>query len=161
MQISKHKVVAIDYLLTNDAGEVLDRSQEGTPLMYVHGVGAIIPGLESELEGKSPGDRIEVTVLPEQAYGPRNESLQQEVDRDHFADVTDLEVGMQFRVPTQDGQDAVITVVEINDDTVTVDGNHELAGVTLNFDVSVRDVRDATEEEIAHGHVHGPGGHQH
>lgn len=160
MQISKDKVATIDYTLKNDAGQVLDTSEGGQPLAYLHGANNIIPGLESALEGQSVGDEIEVSVPPEQAYGVRNEALQQQVDRSQFQGVDDLQVGMQFRVPSNQG-DVVVRVAEIEGDTVTVDGNHALAGQTLHFKVNVKDVRDATDEEKQHGHVHGPGGHAH
>lgn len=160
MQITKDKVAIIDYTLKNEAGEVLDSSQGGEPLAYLHGANNIIPGLESALEGQAAGDEIQVSVPPEEAYGVRNEALRQEVDKSQFSGVEDLQVGMQFRVPSQQG-DMVIRVADIADDTVTVDGNHQLAGMTLHFDVTVKDVREATDEEKAHGHVHGPGGHHH
>lgn len=160
MQITKEKVAIIDYTLKNEAGEVLDSSQEREPLAYLHGASNIIPGLESALEGQAPGAEIEVTVPPEQAYGVRNEALKQEVARSQFEGVDDLQVGMQFRVPSNQG-DMVIRVAEIEDDKVVVDGNHQLAGMTLHFEVKVKDVREATEEEKAHGHVHAPGGNAH
>ena len=164
MEIAKDKVVGIDYKLTDEDGQVLDTSEGGEPLYYLHGTGAIIVGLEGSLEGKRTGDQLQVTVSPADGYGERNEELEQQVPREHFEGVDDLEVGMQFRVPTDDEEDdeyLVVTVVEIEEDVVTIDGNHALAGLTLNFDVTVREVRDATEEELEHGHVHGPGGHEH
>ncbi len=160
MQITKDKVAIIDYTLKNDVGDVIDTSEGGEPLAYLHGAGNIIPGLETALDGKSVGNEIQVSVPPEQGYGIRDESLLQRVDRDDFEGIDDLEVGMYFRVPSEQG-DAIIRVAEINDDAVTVDGNHELAGQTLHFAVTVREVRDATEEEKSHGHVHGEGGHHH
>lgn len=160
MQITKDKVATIDYTLKNDAGDVLDTSEGGQPLAYLHGAKNIIPGLESALEGQSAGDEIEVTVPPEQAYGVRNEALEQQVDRSQFEGVDNLQVGMHFRVPSNQG-DVVVRVADIQGDTVTVDGNHQLAGQTLHFKVNVKDVRDATDEEKTHGHVHGPGGHHH
>lgn len=161
MQVTKDKVVGFDYHLTTDDGQVLDSSREREPLFYVHGYQGIIPGLHAAMEGKSEGDEFQVRIPPEDAYGPRNEGLQQQVDADQFEQVEDLQVGMQFRVATEDGQQVVLRVVEIGDEKVTVDGNHPLAGVPLNFEIAVREVRDATPEEIQHGHAHGPGGHQH
>jgi FKBP-type peptidyl-prolyl cis-trans isomerase SlyD len=161
MQIEKHKVATIDYTLTNPEGQVLDSSKGAQPLSYLHGVGGIIPGLESALEGKSKGEQLSVTIAPEQAYGSRNEQLVQEVPRNAFQGVQDIRPGMQFRAQGANGQQHVVTVVGIGNDTVKVDANHPLAGVTLKFDVNVVDVRDATADEIQHGHVHGPGGHQH
>jgi len=160
MQIAKQKVVEIAYTLTDDDGQVLDSSEGGPPLAYLHGMGALIPGLESALEGKAAGEQMQVTVLPADGYGERNDSLLQEVPRSEFKDIDDLSLGMQFRVPSEQG-DIVITVVEIGDEQVTVDGNHQLAGVTLHFDVTVHSVRDATDDEISHGHAHGEGGHEH
>ena len=160
MEIQKDKVAIIDYTLKSDSGDVLDSSKGGQPLAYLHGRANIIPGLEKALEGQAPGDEIEVAVPPEQGYGARNESLRQKVDRSQFAGVQDLEVGMHFRVPSERG-DMIIRVEEIDGDSVTIDGNHLLAGQTLHFEVTVRDVREATEEEKAHGHVHGPDGHPH
>ncbi len=158
MRIAKNTVVAIDYKLTNDDGELLDTSEGNEPLSYLHGVGEIIPGLERELDGKEAGDRLQVAVAAEEGYGQRDEQLKQKVERDQFEDVDELEVGMQFQVES-DGDPEVVTVVQIADDIITVDGNHPFAGVKLNFDVTVREVREATEEELAHGHAHGPDGH--
>ena len=154
MQVSSHKVVAIDYTLKNDDGEVIDTSQGKEPLAYLHGKNNIIPGLESALEGKSVGDEVQVTVAPQDAYGEHSVDLIQEVDRANFADVPDLAVGMQFRLPTTDGESHVVTLTELDDATVTLDGNHPLAGVTLHFQVAIRDVREATPEELEHGHAH-------
>ncbi len=161
MKIAKHKVVAIDYTLTDDDGETIDSSLEADPLHYLHGEGNLIPGLESELEGKSIGDRFQVSIEPADGYGERDDELEQVLSRENFSEIDDLEVGMQFRAPTDDDEEVIVTVVELDDDTVTIDGNHELAGLTLHFDVTVRDIRDATDEEIEHGHAHGPGGHSH
>ncbi|HUG67262.1 MAG TPA: peptidylprolyl isomerase [Pirellulaceae bacterium] len=160
MQITKNKVVKFHYTLTDDDGEVIDSSAGGEPLEYLHGVGGIVPGLERVLEGKSVGDQIKVNVQPEDAYGEQDDDLLHEVERSEFDGVEELELGMQFQVDTDDGP-MVVTVVEITDETVTVDGNHELAGVPLNFDVTVCEIRDATPEEIDHGHAHGEGCHEH
>jgi len=161
MRIASNAVVAIDYTLTGDDGEVLDTSTGHEPLAYLHGVGGIIPGLERELEGKQVGDQLQVTVTPADGYGERDEALQQEVSRDQFeGEDIDLAVGMQFQVASEDGP-SVVTVIEIDDDVVTVDGNHPMAGLNLNFDVTVREVRAATEDELSHGHVHVPDGHEH
>jgi FKBP-type peptidyl-prolyl cis-trans isomerase SlyD len=160
MQIAKNTIVAIDYTLTDDDGQVLDSSESREPLTYLHGASGIIPGLEQELDGKQAGDELQVSVAPENAYGQRNDALCQQVPREEFAQVDNLSVGMQFRVDSNAGP-MMITVVDVADDEVTVDGNHPLAGVNLNFAVTVRDVRDATDEELEHGHAHGPGGHAH
>lgn len=160
MQIGKNKVATIDYTLTNSAGQVLDTSKGGQPLTYLHGVGGIIPGLETALEGKSAGEQIVVTIPPEQAYGTRNEQLVQDVPRKMFQGVENIAAGMQFRAQGPQGSQ-IVTVVGVQDDNVKIDANHPLAGVTLNFDVNVVSVRDATQDELSHGHVHGAGGHQH
>lgn len=161
MQITKHKVATIDYTLTNPSGQVLDTSKGAQPLSYLHGVGGIIPGLETALEGKSKGDQLNVTIPPDQAYGARNEQLVQDVPKKAFQGVQDVRPGMQFRAQGPQGQTQVVTVVSVADESVKVDANHPLAGVTLSFDVNIVDVREATQDEIAHGHVHGPGGHHH
>ncbi|HKK14936.1 MAG TPA: peptidylprolyl isomerase [Gammaproteobacteria bacterium] len=160
MEVAKHKVVTIDYTLTDAEGSVIDSSQGREPLAYIHGVGSIIPGLESALEGKSSGESLQVSIPPEQAYGERDDNLLQAVPKDRFEGAGELQTGMQFQAQSEAGTQ-VVTVVAVEDDTVTVDANHPLAGVTLNFDVAVVDVREATEEELSHGHVHGPEGHEH
>ena len=160
MQIEKHKVASIDYTLTSSNGDVLDSSDGKDPLAYIQGIGNLISGLEEALEGKSVDDEMQVTIPPEKGYGVRNAELVQVVDRSAFQGVENLQVGMQFQAQGDSGTH-VIWVTGIEEDEVTVDGNHPLAGETLNFDVKVVDVRDATAEELDHGHVHGPGGHHH
>ena len=160
MAIEKDKVVSIDYTLTGENGQVLDSSQGREPLAYLHGAGNIIPGLENALEGKGEGDQLNVSIPPEQAYGARDERMVQPVPRAAFQGVPDIKPGMQFEAKTNAGP-RLITVVGVQGDEVTIDANHPLAGATLNFDVKVVTVRDATEQEKSHGHVHGPGGHQH
>ncbi len=155
MQIAKHKVVSIDYTLTHDDGTVLDSSTGKEPLRYLHGAGEIIPGLEKALEGQTTGDELKVVLEPADAYGEHREGLRSELSRRHFDDIEDLELGMQFRVPTDQGDHHIVTVIEITDEKVTIDGNHPLAGVTLNFEVAVRDVREATDAEITQGHAGG------
>ena len=165
MQIAERTVVAIHYTLTDAKGEVLDSSEgpeDGEPLSYIHGLGMIVPGLEAALLGKSAGDEIKVAVAPKDGYGPRREGLVQKVSRDEFPD-GDLEVGMRFRSHGPGGT-RILTVAALDEDTVTLDGNHPLAGVTLNFDVKVVSVREATEQDLrSHGHecssCHGCGGH--
>lgn len=160
MQIASRKVVTIDYTLTNDEGEVLDTSKGAEPLVFLHGSGNIIPGLETALEGKQEGDSLKVTVEPEHGYGERDEELVQSLPRDRFPAEEQIEVGMQFKAQSDQGP-VVVTVVDVDDQSVTIDGNHPLAGMKLTFDVTVVDVRDATLEELTHGHVHGKGGHHH
>ena len=160
MQITKHVVASIDYILKNDAGEVIDASGEGEPMPYVHGVGGLIPGLERELEGRRAGDALEVRIAPEDGYGERDDQLMQQISREALPGDEAIEVGMQFQAQSDAGVH-VVTVVSVDGDQVTLDANHPLAGETLNFEVRVIEVRQATAEEIEHGHVHGPGGHEH
>ncbi len=160
MQVAKDKVVSIDYTLTDDGGSVLDTSKGRAPLAYLHGAGNIIPGLEKALEGKQAGEQVSVRVPAAEAYGEWDEALTQEVPLEMFQGVEQIEPGMRFQAQTSAGVQ-IVTVTKVENGQVTVDGNHPLAGKPLNFDVNVIDVRDATAEELAHGHVHGPGGHDH
>ena len=159
MQIANQTVVTIDYTLTDEKGEVLDSSKGEEPLIYVHGSGSIIPGLENALAGKSVGDSMQLTIAPIDGYGERDEELVQAVPRERFPGAL-VEVGMRFHAQGSDGSQ-VVTVVAVDDSHVTVDANHPLAGMTLAFDVTVLEVRDATADELEHGHVHGKGGHEH
>ncbi|HTT43681.1 MAG TPA: peptidylprolyl isomerase [Steroidobacteraceae bacterium] len=160
MAIAADQVVSIHYTLKNDAGEVLDRSQADAPLTYLHGHGNLIPGLERELTGKSSGDRLQVRIVPAEAYGEYDQGLVQRVPRRALKGVRDVRVGLQLQAQTAQGA-RVVTVTQLSGDLVTLDGNHPLAGQHLNFDVEVGAVRAATAAELAHGHVHGPGGHHH
>lgn len=153
MQIKEGTVVSMDYALRDDEGTLLDQSQPGQPLTYLHGHKNIIPGLESALDGKAVGDQVEVRVEPGDAYGEPNPALQQVVPKDRFQGIENIEVGMQFQASTEQGPVSV-RVVKVEDDEVTVDGNHPLAGRHLNFDVTIQDIRSATDDELAHGHVH-------
>jgi FKBP-type peptidyl-prolyl cis-trans isomerase SlyD len=159
MRIEARKVATIDYTLTDEDGEVLDSSEDDGPLLYLHGFGNIVPGLESALEGKSAGDQLSVTVAPEKGYGERDEALVQSIPRGQFP-AGDIKVGMRFSAESDEGA-RVLTVVAVDAKEVTVDGNHPLAGQTLSFDVTVRSVRDATDDEIQHGHAHDPNDHHH
>ncbi|MBC8191680.1 MAG: peptidylprolyl isomerase [Candidatus Marinimicrobia bacterium] len=160
MNIEKNKVVSIDYTLTNDHGEVLDSSSDREPLAYLHGNGGLIPGLEKELEGKVKGDKLVAIIAPDQAYGVRSEELVQEIPLENFHDANEVKVGAQFQV--QNGEQVhIATVTTIGDKSATVDMNHPLADETLHFDVEVMDVREPSQEELEHGHVHGAGGHHH
>lgn len=161
MLIAANKAVSIDYTLTNDAGETIDSSAGGAPLVYLQGAGNIIPGLEKALEGKQAGDELTVSIEPEEAYGEYLAELVSTLNRSLFEGVDELEVGMQFQASAPDGQMQIVTIRDVDGDDVTVDGNHPLAGQRLNFQVKVVDVRDASEEEIAHRHIHGEGGHHH
>lgn len=155
MQITDKTAVSFHYTLTNDSGEQLDSSRGEAPLLYLHGAGNIISGLEAALAGKSVGDSFKVTIPPADAYGELAPDMVQVVSKKMF-DGMDLEIGMQFHADVSHGS-GVITITEINGDDVTVDGNHPLAGETLVFDVEVIDVRPATNDEMAHGHIHGSG----
>jgi FKBP-type peptidyl-prolyl cis-trans isomerase SlyD len=145
--------------LRDNNGKVLDSSEGKDPLYYLHGFGNLIPGMEEGLEGKAVGDKFEIKVSPEKGYGVRNDAAVQAVPREAFGDAV-VNVGMQFRAGNENGQ-YIVTVVEVGEETVTVDGNHPLAGVELHFNVEIMEVRDASADEIAHGHVHGPHGHNH
>ena len=160
MQIAKDKVVSIDYTLTGSDDQVLDTSKGREPLVYLHGAGNIIPGLEAALDGKASGDRLNIAIPPEQGYGPQNPQLITIVPRRVFQGVATITPGMQFQGQTNQGP-RMVTVTKVDGDDITIDANHPLAGQTLKFDVTIVDVRDATPEELSHGHVHGPGGHQH
>ena len=153
MQVEKNKVVEIGYTLKDDSGRILDSSEGSEPLSYIQGIGNLIPGVENALEGKSSGDRIEVTVPPETGYGVRDDSLVLSIQRDKFSEVEDLKEGLRFKMDTPDGP-MVFAVVKIDESEVLVDGNHPLAGMTLDFDITVQSVREATSEELEHGHVH-------
>ena len=160
MLVARDAVVTIHYTLKNDSGEVLDSSAGGEPLAYIHGSGNIIVGLEEALQGKAAGDRIAVAIPAAKAYGERDTSLVQQVPRRALQGGGDVKAGMRFTAQTEHGPRQVV-VTRVAGDMVTVDGNHPLAGQALNFDVEIAAVRAASEEELAHGHVHGPGGHDH
>lgn len=152
MEISQGRVATIHYTLSDDNGQVLDRSSPQTPLSYLHGAGNIIPGLESALAGKSAGDAVQADVEPEQGYGPRHEQLIQQVPRGAFPTDAQIQPGAQFQASTERGP-VLVTVTEVGDEQVTIDGNHPLAGQTLHFAVEVADVREATEQELTEGRV--------
>jgi FKBP-type peptidyl-prolyl cis-trans isomerase SlyD len=163
MQIADNTVVTFRYTLTNSAGQVLDQSgEEGMP--YLHGHGNIIPGLEEAMEGKGAGDTFQVSIPPEKAYGAYDPSLDLRVPKAAFGDEmwAQMKPGMRFSAaPDADHGEVVFTVHALEGDEALVSGNHQLAGETLNFDVAVVEVRAATDDEQAHGHAHGPGGHHH
>ncbi len=160
MTIRNDLVVSMHYTLRDDAGEVLDTSDGGEPLAYLHGHNNIVPGLEEALTGKDVGDKLDVKVSPEQGYGENHAELVQEVPRAAFEGVDEIQPGMRFQAETAAGPRPVI-VTTVTDETVTVDGNHPLAGENLHFSVEVVETRDPLPEELEHGHVHGPGGHHH
>ena len=154
MNIGKKSVVTFHYTLTNSNGEELDSSTGREPMKYLHGVGNIVPGLEKEMEGKSFGDTLKVEVQPEEGYGEVNPQKIQKVPHSAFKDVPEIKPGMQFQAQGPDGETQHITVKEVTGDEVIVDGNHPLAGQVLHFDVTIEDVREASEEELSHGHAH-------
>lgn len=160
MKIGPRCVVRFHYTLTNTAGEVLDASSGGEPLTYMHGTGAIVPGLERAMEGRASGDKFAVEVAAEDGYGARLPELVQEVPRKMFPTDIEIAVGMQFQADSNRGP-MPVTVVAVGADSITLDGNHSLAGQALHFAIEVHEVREATVEEVMHGHVHGPGGHHH
>jgi len=153
MQIGENKVVAIHYTLTNVSGDVLDSSVGEEPLAYLHGAGNIVAGLEDALTGKAVGEKLDVTVAPEDGYGEKHDEMVQKVPVENFEGVDNVEVGMQFMAQVPWGEQPV-EVIKVEEDGITLDGNHPLAGETLQFAVEVVAVRDATEEEVEHGHVH-------
>lgn len=160
MNITDNCVASFHYTLTDSTGKVLDSSEGQEPLSYLHGAGNIIPGLEKALLGKTAGDKLNVAVTAAEAYGERDNTMVQELPTSMFSGVDQIEVGMEFHAETEHGLQ-VVTVTAVENDTVTIDGNHPLAGVDLNFDVEVTEVRDASPEELTHGHAHGAGGHHH
>lgn len=163
MQIENNKVATLHYTLKDNEGNILDQSEDGS-FVYMHGSLNIIPGLENALTGKKAGEDLSVKVSAEEAYGPRNEEQIQEVPKEMFEADTEITAGMQFHAQGPGEEMVMVTVTEVRDDVVVVDGNHPLAGMELNFDVKVVEVRDATDEEQEHGHVHaadGDCGHDH
>lgn len=160
MKIEKNKVAVIDYTVKTAEGELVDTSEDQEPLAFLCGFNNIVPGLETALVGKQQGDELVVEVLPQDAYGELQDDMVKEVPLEAFQGVEKVEAGMQFHAESPNGPQ-LITVTKVEDEVVTVDGNHPLAGLTLNFDVKIKEVREASEEELAHGHVHGEGGHHH
>ncbi len=160
MEIAADTVVLIHYTLKDDSGEVLDSSAGGEPLAYIQGHGNLVPGLEKALEGKQDGYTAAVTISPRDGYGTRDEALVQRVPKRSLQGAGEIRKGMQFQARTDDGM-RLFTVTGVAGDMVTLDGNHPLADQTLHFDIEVVSVRDATSEELEHGHVHGAGGHHH
>jgi FKBP-type peptidyl-prolyl cis-trans isomerase SlyD len=160
MSITHDQVVSIHYTLRDEAGEIIDSSPADEPLAYLHGHGNLVPGLERELAGKRVGDKLQVTLSAADGYGEHDPKLVQQVPRRALKGIANLRVGMRLQAQSDRGVHAV-TVSRIAGDLVTLDGNHPLAGKKLHFEVEVAEVRAATEAELSHGHVHGPGGHHH
>ncbi|RJE76418.1 peptidylprolyl isomerase [Pseudoalteromonas citrea] len=161
MKIAPNKVVKMHYSVLDNDKNTIDNSFDGEPLLFIIGTGYLIPGLEDAIIDKSAGDTLSVTVEPAQGYGERHDELMQAVPKSMF-DGMEIDVGMQFRASTDDG-DQMVMIIDIQDEEVIVDGNHPLSGITLHFDVEILEVRDATEDELSHGHVHTEGGcgHEH
>lgn len=160
MEVSKKRAVAIDYKLTIDGGIVVDASEKGAPLWYLHGAGNIIPGLEKELDGLKVGDKKTVTVSPEEGYGTRDDTRVHSVPKAQFPQGS-YTIGDHIIATSPDGAEVPARICAMDAKTITLDFNHELAGKTLTFDVAVAEVRDATKDELKHGHIHGPGAHDH
>jgi FKBP-type peptidyl-prolyl cis-trans isomerase SlyD len=160
MQVADNMAVSIHYTLSNDEGDVIDSSVGDDALVYLHGKGNIISGLEQALYGKTVGDKFNVRIPAEDAYGEFMEDRIQVIPRSMFEGIDDLEVGMKFHADVSSGP-GVVSIVAIDGDDITIDGNHPLAGMALTFDVEIVDIRPASSEEIAHGHIHGPDGHHH
>lgn len=162
MNIIADKAITINYTLKDDEGKLIDESND-SKFIYLHGHSNIIPGLEAALDNKTKGDTFDLVLEPKDAYGEYNPAITQTIKRSAFGEEA-IEAGMQFHAEGDDGNPVLITISEINGDDVTIDGNPPLAGVTLNYAVEVMDVRDATEEELSHGHIHSHGescGHDH
>jgi len=161
MKVEKDKVVLMHYTLKNDAGDVIDSSDGGDPLPFLQGHGNIIPGLESALEGSKVGDKLDVSIKPEEGYGERMKDAIQEIPSSALKGVDEVKVGMQLQSQDKDGNSFLVSVTKIEDDKITVDGDHPLAGQTLHFSVSIESIRKAESEELSHGHVHADGQHHH
>ncbi|TKB46187.1 FKBP-type peptidyl-prolyl cis-trans isomerase [Thalassotalea mangrovi] len=160
MKIAVNTVVKMHYAVMDSDKNLIDSSYDHQPLEFIQGSGFLIPGLEVALNDKQVGDNFTVEVEAKEAYGERHDGFVQTVPKELFQGIEDLDVGMQLRAQTDEGEQTVI-VVDVEDDTITVDGNHPLAGLDLVFDVEILEVRPATDEEIAHGHVHSEGGCNH
>lgn len=159
--IKDKSVVGIHYVLKNPKGEELDKSEPGQPLTYLHGTQQIVVGLEKALTGLAVGDKKEVTVSPEEGYGDLDSKLRVKTPRSFFPKDVDLKIGMDFTADLGDGNQQSYTVKGFDGDDVQLDGNHPLAGETLHFSVEVASIREASKEELQHGHAHGEGGHHH
>lgn len=154
-------VVSIHYTLTLEGGQIVDSSSGGPPLTYLHDTQSLIHGLERELTGKGVGDRFEIAVPPEDGYGPLDPELVQRVERSVLAEIEDLQPGMQLEARDPDGHTRFVIVQEVTETEAVLNANPPLAGQVLHFDVLVDAIREATEEELEHGHVHQEGDHSH
>ncbi len=160
MKVSENKVVSLNYTLKNSEGEILDTSEGREPLVYLHGVGGLIPGLEARLEGHEKGVKLDLVIPAEEAYGTRRDELLHVVPKSGFQGDEEMAEGMRVQLQTEQGP-AIATIAKIEDENVTLDLNHPLADIELHFNVEIVDLREASEDELNHGHAHGPGGHQH
>jgi len=160
LRVVKDRVVRFHYQIFDAAGEVVESTRDGEPLAILHGRGNVMRGIEDALGGRTTGDRFDVTLPPEQAYGPRKDDFTQRISKKYFPRPARLKPGMTTQLSTEEGVRSV-TVLKVGGKVVDVDMNHPLAGQTLRFDLEVVDVREATREEISHRHVHGAGGHHH
>ncbi len=158
MKVAQNKVVTLEYQIRNAQGEVVEDTS-GHPLQYIQGIGQLLPALEQALEGKEAGEEVELTLAPDQAFGEYDENQIQHIPKSAFGEGMDLQPGMVMYARTPDGHQLPFLIREVRDDVVVADFNHPLAGETLTFHLKVLDVRDATPEELAHGHVHGPDTH--
>jgi len=154
MNIEDQRVVKIHYILKDDVGDIIDSSEGKEPLPYIHGTGALIPGLERELAGRAAGEEFEVTIEPEEGYGELDPELVQAVDRSVVGDIEGLQPGMQLEARDPDGHVRYVIVREVSEETVVLDANPPLAGRTLHFKVTIDSIREATAEELEHGHAH-------
>jgi FKBP-type peptidyl-prolyl cis-trans isomerase SlyD len=160
MKVAKNTVVSLNYTLKNNEGEILDTSDGREPLVYLHGVGALIPGLENVLDGENEGSKVSTVIKPEDGYGHRTDELLHKVPKSGFTGDEEMQEGMRVQLETENGP-AIAIISKIEGEEVTLDLNHPLAGMELHFDVEVVGIREAQKEEIEHGHAHGPGGHHH
>ncbi|MCZ7609696.1 MAG: peptidylprolyl isomerase [Ignavibacterium sp.] len=161
MPIEVNKVVTLNFTLTDDTGNVLDSTDHGGPFSYISGKGMVLPKLEEAVSIMMIGTKKQLRLDAADAYGNYNEQIVQVVGKENFPKDFVLEVGMEYMASNPEGVQMPFTIIEVNDDEITIDFNHPFAGINLNFDLELLDVRDATAEELAHGHVHGPGGHHH
>lgn len=159
--IAKDSVVSFHYNLTDVDGKVIETSRDGDPTVYLHGASNILPAMEAAFAGKTAGASFNLTLTPADAYGERKEDALQRVPAKYLSHEGKLKAGQIVRLHLKDGGEQPVTVVKVGKFSVDIDANHPLAGQTLNFDIEVIDVRQATEEELAHGHAHGVGGHHH
>ena len=159
MNIEKDMAVSFEYTLKNNKGEILDTSENSKPLTYIHGKGFMIPGLEKELEGKKEGESFKTTIKSAEAYGDYSEKLIFEIEKEKLGHIENMEAGMHVKMQIEKGL-VVLKILSIKDETVKIDANHPLAGQDLYFDVSIKEIREATKEELEHGHVHNGNEHE-